>query len=162
MQASESAIRQVVQEVLAQLGKSTHFAPPRSGADGDWGVFKTVDGAVEAANDAFKQLTEAGIEARRKAIDCVRKITETQAEELGKYRGYIPADLTSAGHRDNGIKPGTSPALAAALTNPVPVGEVPLRAWAAPFKGSGKIASVAIAVELDGSALNYEQRDGRF
>ena len=77
-------------------------------------------------------------------------------------RGYVPADLKSAARRETGIKPGTSPALAAALTNPVPVGELPLRVWAAPFKGTGKNASVALAVEIDGAALKYEQRDDRF
>jgi VWFA-related protein len=77
-------------------------------------------------------------------------------------RGYVPADLKSAAQRETGIKPGTSPALAAALTNPVPVGELPLRVWAAPFKGTGKNASVALAVEIDGAALKYEQRDDRF
>lgn len=77
-------------------------------------------------------------------------------------RGYVPADLTSAARRDSGIKPGTSPALAAALDNPVPVGGVPMRVWAAPFRGTGKNASVALAVEVDGAALKYEQRDDRF
>ena len=77
-------------------------------------------------------------------------------------RGYVPADLKSDARRETGIKPGTSPALAAALTNPVPVGELPLRVWAAPFKGTGKNASVALAVEIDGAALKYEQRDDRF
>jgi VWFA-related protein len=77
-------------------------------------------------------------------------------------RGYVPADLKSAARRDTGIKPGTSAALAAALTNPVPVGDVPLRVWAAPFKGTGKNASVALAVEIDGAALKYQQRDDRF
>lgn len=77
-------------------------------------------------------------------------------------RGYVPADLKSASTRDTGIKPGTSPALAAALANPVPVGDVPMRVWAAPFKGTGKNASVALAVEVDGAALKYEQRDDRF
>jgi hypothetical protein len=76
-------------------------------------------------------------------------------------RGYVPADLKSATRRDTGIKPGTSPALVAALTNPVPVGEVPLRVWAAPFKGTGKNASVVLAVEVDGAALKYEQRGDR-
>ena len=76
-------------------------------------------------------------------------------------RGYVPADLGGA-KRAAEVKPGTSPALTAALTNPVPVGDVPFRAWAAPFKGSGKNASIAIAVEIDGAALKYQQRDGRF
>lgn len=77
-------------------------------------------------------------------------------------RGYVPADLKSAERRDTGVKAGTSPALAAALGNPVPVGDVPMRVWAAPFKGTGKSASVALAVEIDGSALQYRQQGDRF
>lgn len=77
-------------------------------------------------------------------------------------RGYVPADLASAARRDTGVKAGTSPALAAALSNPVPVGDVPVRVWAAPFKGNGKNASVALAVEIDGAALKYRQVDDRF
>ncbi|HEX6162827.1 MAG TPA: VWA domain-containing protein [Vicinamibacterales bacterium] len=76
-------------------------------------------------------------------------------------RGYVPADLMQA-KRTTDVKPGTSPALTAALTNPVPVGDVGFRVWAAPFKGSGKNASVAIAVEIDGPTLRYRQQDGRF
>jgi VWFA-related protein len=76
-------------------------------------------------------------------------------------RGYVPADLKGA-KRASEVKPGTSPALAAALTNPVPVSDVPFRVWAAPFKGSGKSASVAIAVEIDGATLKYKQQEGRF
>jgi len=76
-------------------------------------------------------------------------------------RGYVPADLKSA-RRTTEVKAGTSPALAAALNNPVPVGDVPFRVWAAPFKGAGKMASVAVAVEIDGAGLKYQQRDGRY
>ena len=84
MQATESAIRQVVQEVLSQLGRSPYVASAGKSQNGSWGVFKTVDQAVEAANDAFKKLSERGLEDRRKAINCVRRITEEQAEELGR------------------------------------------------------------------------------
>ena len=77
-------------------------------------------------------------------------------------RGYVPADLTVAEKRDHGLKPGTSPAVAAAIMNPVPVGDLPVRVWAAPFKGKGKLGSVAIAVEINGSALKYQQKDDRF
>jgi VWFA-related protein len=77
-------------------------------------------------------------------------------------RGYVPPDARSAAKRAAEIKPGTSPALVAALTNPVPVGDVPVRVWAAPFRGAGKLASVALAVEIDGTALKYQQRDDRF
>ena len=69
MSATETAIRQVIEEVLKQLGKSgaVGSAPTRSG---DFGVFPTVDQAVDAATVAFKQLTKKGIEARAKAIEC--------------------------------------------------------------------------------------------
>jgi VWFA-related protein len=77
-------------------------------------------------------------------------------------RGYVPADLKAAENRDSGVKAGTSPALAAALASPIPVGDLPVRVWATPFKGAGKLASVALAVEIDGPALKYQQRDDRF
>jgi VWFA-related protein len=77
-------------------------------------------------------------------------------------RGYVPAALKAAEKRDLGLKPGTSPAVAAAIMNPVPIGDLPVRVWAAPFKGKGKLSSVAIAVELDGGALKFQQRDDRF
>lgn len=77
-------------------------------------------------------------------------------------RGYLPPDARAAAKREAEIKPGTSPALVAALTNPVPVSDVPVRVWAAPFRGTGKLASVALAVEIDGTALKYQQRDDRF
>ncbi len=99
MQTNEAAIRQVVQEVLAQLGKSTHAAAPKA-SRGDWGVFKTVDDAVAAADDAFDRLSEAGIEARIQAINCVRKITEDQAEELGK----LEMEETKIGRLDHKIE----------------------------------------------------------
>lgn len=81
MQASAEAIRQVVQEVLAQLGK----APKATTApqDGDWGVFQSVDQAVAAANEGFKKLSQSPLAARAEAIECVRQICDTQAEELG-------------------------------------------------------------------------------
>lgn len=84
MQATEQAIRQVVQEVLSQLGRGGYTPTNGAHRDGAWGVFKTVDQAVDAATDGFKKLTAAGIEARKKAIDCVRRITAEQAEELGR------------------------------------------------------------------------------
>jgi len=76
-------------------------------------------------------------------------------------RGYVPADLKAAGRLAD-VKPGTSPALAAALTNAVPVSDVPFRVWAAPFKAQGSKATVALAVEIEGSTLKYREDNGRF
>ena len=78
-------------------------------------------------------------------------------------RGYVPPDPKAAARkREAEVKAGTSPALAAALNNPLPIGDVPMRVWAAPFQGTGKNSSVVIAVEVDGPALKYRQQDGRF
>jgi len=100
MQATEAAIRQVVQEVLSQLGKSPYVSGSGKSRDGAWGVFKTVDQAVAAATEGFRQLSERGLEDRRKAIDCVRRITEEQAEELGR----LELEETKIGRLDHKIE----------------------------------------------------------
>jgi VWFA-related protein len=76
-------------------------------------------------------------------------------------RGFLPPD-TKLAKATVDAKAGTSPALAAALSRPVPVGNLPLRVFATPLKGSGDKATVLIAAELDGSALSFTPRDGRF
>lgn len=99
MQANAEAIRQVVQEVLAQLGKAPGpaAAPQR---DGDWGVFQSVDQAVAAANDGFKKLSESPLASRAKAIECVRQICDEQAEELGT----LEFEETKIGRLDHKIE----------------------------------------------------------
>ena len=63
--------------------------------------------------------------------------------------------------RDNVTSPERTPGVGAALASPVPVGGVTLRAFAAPFRGRGKTASVAIALEMDPRGLGLvEQQDG--
>ncbi|RPH56098.1 MAG: VWA domain-containing protein, partial [Acidobacteria bacterium] len=78
-------------------------------------------------------------------------------------RGYLPPNSKSAGKaRELEVQAGTSPALKAALSKPVPVGDLPFRVFAAPFRGTGKMPSVFIAIEIDGPALKFQERDGRF
>ena len=78
-------------------------------------------------------------------------------------RGYIPPDLKAlAKKRDADAKAGTSPALRAALNNPLPIGDVPLRVFGASFKGTAKNSSVVLAIEIGGGGLRFEERDGRF
>ena len=81
--ATEAAIRTVVEEVLAQIGHGNAYAVPSS-RNGNWGVFQNVDDAVAAATDGFKQLRDAPIEDRVKAIECIKSLCEEQAEELGQ------------------------------------------------------------------------------
>ncbi|MBI5760457.1 MAG: aldehyde dehydrogenase EutE, partial [Planctomycetales bacterium] len=101
MQANEQAIREVVQQVLAQLGRSPHFPISSNGhRDGAWGVFKTVDQAVDVATEAFHKLSDAGLEARRKIVEIVKRITLEQAEELGR----LEMEETKIGRLDHKIE----------------------------------------------------------
>lgn len=98
--ATPDTIRQVVQEVLAQLGKAPKAAAPAPFKNGDWGVFQSVDDAVAAATEGFEQLSEAPIAARVTAIELVKQICETQAEELGR----LEFEETKIGRLDHKIQ----------------------------------------------------------
>ncbi|MBM3818942.1 MAG: VWA domain-containing protein [Acidimicrobiia bacterium] len=83
--------------------------------------------------------------------------------EVRARRGFLPPDPRAAARaREADVKAGTTPALKAALSKPVPVGDLPMRVFATPFKGTGDNASVQIAVEIDGSALRFTESGGRF
>jgi VWFA-related protein len=77
--------------------------------------------------------------------------------------GFLPPDPRATERaREVDVQAGTSPALKASLSKPVPIGDLPFRVFGAAFKGSGKNASVLLALEIDGSSLRFEERDGRF
>jgi VWFA-related protein len=60
-------------------------------------------------------------------------------------------------------KPDTStssPAMREAMNSPIPVPGLPMRVFAAAFKGTAPNASVAMAVELDASGFGYVDKDG--
>src|SRR5260370_33862207 len=82
MQISDELVRGVVQEVLSHMrnGKAT----PANGQVPRWGVFDDVDSAVSAAMDAQQQFEKRGLEDRRKAVNCIRRICIKQAEPLGR------------------------------------------------------------------------------
>jgi VWFA-related protein len=50
----------------------------------------------------------------------------------------------------------------AALANPLATGGVPMRVFAAPYKKSGRDATVALVVDLDASELAFVEKDGAF
>jgi VWFA-related protein len=78
-------------------------------------------------------------------------------------KGFLPPDPKRiAKAREAEVKAGTSPALKAAINKPVPIGSLPARVFAAPFKGSGSTASVLLALEIDGPSLKFTQADGRY
>jgi aldehyde dehydrogenase len=82
MQVTDELIRSVVKEVLSHM-RNGHAAPSNGKARA-WGVFEDVDSAVAAASEAQKQFEARGLEDRRKAVNCIRRICIEQAEPLGR------------------------------------------------------------------------------
>src|SRR5262249_48342121 len=82
MQVTDDLIRSVVSQVLAQM--SNGRSAPTNGRGWAWGVFQNVDEAVAAAMESQKQFERRGLEDRRKAVACVRRICSDRAEELGR------------------------------------------------------------------------------
>ncbi len=92
MQLTDQIIRIVVQEVLAEIGKSgtqsrANGQPSAKMADGRvgrYGVLDNVNDAVAAAAEAQRAFEQKGTEAREQAVRCIRRICIERAEELGR------------------------------------------------------------------------------
>ncbi|MFN4260515.1 MAG: aldehyde dehydrogenase family protein [Gemmataceae bacterium] len=82
MQVTDDLVRGIVQEVLSHMRdgriKSTN------GRARNWGVFDDVDSAVAAASEAQKEFETRGLDERRKAVECIRRICIDHAERLGR------------------------------------------------------------------------------
>src|SRR5438309_4870554 len=83
MQVNDDLIRGVVQQVLAQM-RNGHAPASRNGHASKRGVFQDVESAVKAASAAQKEFEARGLEDRRKAVACIRRICSEQAEQLGR------------------------------------------------------------------------------
>jgi VWFA-related protein len=61
-------------------------------------------------------------------------------------------------------RPATAvaPAIADALGSPIPIAGVPVKVFAAAFKGAAPNASVAITIELDVNRLDFVEKEGTF
>jgi aldehyde dehydrogenase len=89
MQITDELIRGVVAQVLERM--RTGQAIPAAGTNGKTngrprqrGVFGDVESAVAAAAKAQHDFEARGLDDRRKAVACVRRICSEQAEELGR------------------------------------------------------------------------------
>jgi aldehyde dehydrogenase len=82
MQVTDELVRNVVQEVLSQM--RTGQPKSANGSARHWGVFDDVNTAVEAAATAQHAFEKRGLEDRRKAVACVRRICIDRADELGQ------------------------------------------------------------------------------
>jgi aldehyde dehydrogenase len=102
MQMTEDLIRNVVQQVLSQMGNGVALgngkAPYR--ASGNLGTFATADDAVSAADAAFREFRTRPLEDRRKAVDVIRQICVDQADELGR----MELEETKIGRLDHKIE----------------------------------------------------------
>ncbi len=101
MEMTEDLIRNVIQQVLSQMGtggSSTNGSGPArpSGKDG---VYPTADAAVVAAEAAFKHYRKRPLACRREAVRCIREICVGQAEELGR----MELDETKIGRLDHKV-----------------------------------------------------------
>jgi aldehyde dehydrogenase len=83
MQVTDDVIRSVVQEVLSAM-RGGQPRPTGNGRAHAWGVFQDVGEAVAAASLAQKEFESRGLEDRRKAVACIRRICSERAEELGR------------------------------------------------------------------------------
>ena len=68
-------------------------------------------------------------------------------------RGRAPAQATRAAA-------SVAPAIADALASPIPTSGLPVKVFAAPFKGAAPNAAVAIAIEIDPRRLDFVEKDG--
>src|ERR1017187_7130780 len=120
---NETLIRDVVAEVLGKLGgtatTTSKPSPAPSGPApksdscgcsvkkssaapalrGKFGVFQDANEACDAANEAFLQLKQGGIAARRKIEEIVKALAEKNAEQWGK----IEFEETKIGRLDHKI-----------------------------------------------------------
>jgi VWFA-related protein len=70
-------------------------------------------------------------------------------------RGRRPANSTSPTSPNS-----MNPALAEAIASPLPVSGVPIKVFAAPFKGAAPNAAVAYVAEVDVSSFEFVEKDG--
>src|SRR2546423_13146846 len=84
MQVTDELIRNVVTQVLSQMRNGS--APAKNGHShaGSWGVFADAESAVAAAVKSQRVFETRGLDERRKAVECIRRICKDQAEQLGR------------------------------------------------------------------------------
>src|SRR3989475_2458200 len=114
---NESLIRDVVNEVLGRLGgapapKTSAPAQPtcccngqahssaRPGLRGKFGVFQDANEACAAAHEAFLQLQQKGVAARRKIEEIVKTFADKNAAEWGR----LELEETKIGRLDHKIE----------------------------------------------------------
>jgi aldehyde dehydrogenase len=84
LQVTDDLIRNVVKDVLTHMKAAPAATSGNGKPSGRWGVFDDVGEAVTAASAAQRKFERMGLDVRRKAVDCIRRICIDRAEELGR------------------------------------------------------------------------------
>lgn len=84
MQMTEDLIRNVVAQVLSQMGSTGATNGAALATTRRFGIYPTADAAVAAAETAFQAFRTRPLADRAKAVECIKKICVDQAEELGR------------------------------------------------------------------------------
>jgi hypothetical protein len=96
-----------------------------------------------------KQGRTIELEARVKRPGLTVRTRSGYVEQLEYVKAHMPPD------------PKRTP-VEAALASPLTMAGLPMHVFAAPFKRTSSLATVALAIELDAAKLPFVQRDGRF
>lgn len=123
--------------------------------------FSTTFARIVQENSSYYVLGYYSTDTRRDGR--FRRIDVTVARpglQVRSRKGYVAPKGRAPSERP--VNPNTSEELRMALDSPVPISGVGLSMFAAPLKGSGNKASVAIGLELDGSKLAFTEREGVF
>ncbi|NQT27094.1 aldehyde dehydrogenase [candidate division KSB1 bacterium] len=75
-------VRQVVENIGLQPEVNQTVAPIRH--ENEWGVFETVDDAIDAADKAFQEYQKFGLQDRKAFTDAIRKMCMERQEELSR------------------------------------------------------------------------------
>ena len=104
---NESVIRDIVTEVVGRLRGGAPAAVATGGTAGRatglrgrFGVFQDVNEACTAAHEAYLQLIEKGVDARRKVVAVVKGMSDANAEAWGR----LELDETKIGRIDHKIE----------------------------------------------------------
>lgn len=76
--------------------------------------------------------------------------------------GYTSADSKTRPAAARPSNAAVSPALSRALASPLPTNGLPLRVFAAAYRGTSKVAHVIVALELEASTLDFVEKNGVF
>ncbi len=82
----ERLISKVVTEVMTHLAQQQPRTPasvPQASTAGAFGVYESMNDAVEAAHASFEKLRSGGVEARKQAIAVIRRMSREKAVDWG-------------------------------------------------------------------------------